>query len=208
MQRVLPGIYHWTTVHPQIHMPVSSYWFDHAGVLIDPLVPLDVGLQWFVDRPAKPAAIVLSNRHHYRESSRFVELFAIPVLCNSAGLHEFTEREWVVGFGSGDVLPGGLVSFEIGGLCPDETALHYPAGRTLALADGVVRPPGDHGPLGFVPDSLMDDPPETKRQLLDAYTRALGELEFEHLLLAHGGPVVGDGREQLQAFVDSGYGSL
>jgi hypothetical protein len=167
-------------------------------------VPPDVGLQWFVDRPVKPAAIVLSNRHHYRDSSRFVELFAIPVLCNRAGLHEFTGREWVAGFGSGDQLPGGLVGFEIGGLCPDETAIHYPAGRALALADGVVRGPDDQGPLGFVPDWLMDDPPETKRKLLDGYSRALAELEFQHLLLAHGGPVLGDGRERLQALVDSG----
>ena len=40
------------------------------------------------------------------------------------------------------------------------------------LADGVVRA-GTEGQLGFVPDALMDDPPETKRGLLEAYGRAL-----------------------------------
>jgi hypothetical protein len=59
-------------------------------------------------------------------------------------------------------------------------------------------------PLGFVPDSLLDDPEDTKRALLDAYLRVLDELQFEHVLLAHGGPLVGDGRARLREFVDSG----
>ena len=56
----------------------------------------------------------------------------------------------------------------------------------LLIADGVVRgaPHGQPGRLGFVPDTLMDDPPVTKRHLLDAFARLLGELDFEHLLLA------------------------
>jgi hypothetical protein len=50
----------------------------------------------------------------------------------------------------------------------------------------------------------MDDPPETKRHLLDALARVLRDLDFEHVLLAHGGPLVGDGRAQLQEFVSRG----
>ena len=50
----------------------------------------------------------------------------------------------------------------------------------------------------------MDDPPATKRGLLAACERLLEELDFEHLLLAHGGPVIGDGRELLQDLVDCG----
>lgn len=33
------------------------------------------------------------------------------------------------------------------------------------------------------------------------YRRLLDELEFEHLLLAHGDPVIGTGREELEALV-------
>jgi hypothetical protein len=74
------------------------------------------------------------------------------------------------------------------------------------IADGVVKG-GDYGgdgPLGFVPDSLMDDPPATKRALLAACASLLEEIDFIHLLLAHGGPLVGDGRERLQELVDAG----
>jgi len=146
--------------------------------------------------------VLLSNRHHYRDSSRWRELFGCQILCNRAGLHEFTGGEQVSGFDPGDELPGGIVAERVGVLCPDETALSIPAHGALLIADAVVRAGG--GLLGFVPDSLMDDPAETKRGMLAALARLLDELEFEHLLLAHGGPLIGDGREQLEELIASG----
>lgn len=59
------------------------------------------------------------------------------------------------------------------------------------------------GPLCFVPDALIAETPEqieaVKRGLREAYLR-LCELEWDTLLLAHGLPLVGDGREKLRAF--------
>jgi hypothetical protein len=201
VHEVLPGVYHWTTVHPRIRIEVASYWLDESGVLIDPLIPPDAGIEWFAGRPTSPSAIVLSNRHHYRHSGEFAERYECPVLCVSAGLHEFSPDEPVTAFEPGDSLPGALLACEIGGICPDEMALYHAPSRAIWCADGVVRS-GD-GPLGFVPDRLMDDPPETKRRLLSAYDRLLGELDFDHVLLAHGGPVIGDGRTQLQDLIDA-----
>jgi hypothetical protein len=45
----------------------------------------------------------------------------------------------------------------------------------------------------------MGEPERTKRGLREAYRR-LAELDFDHLLLAHGEPFVGNGREVLRAF--------
>ena len=206
MQEVLPGVFHWSAPHPRIRVEVSSYWLDPAGVLFDPLVPPAEGLDWFAAREVAPSAILLSNRHHYREAALFIERFGCPVLCNRAGLHEFADGRAVEGFEIGEVLPGGVIACELGAICPDDTALHLPAQRALVIADGIVRggPYGQPGPLGFVPDSLMDDPQGTKRGLLDACARLLAERDFEHLLLAHGGPVIGDGRERLQELLDCG----
>jgi hypothetical protein len=206
MEEVLPGVFHWTAVHPRIGVLVSSYWIDGAGVAIDPLVPPDLGIEWFERRPAAPSAVLLSNRHHYREAGRLAERFGCEVMCNSAGLHEFGEDRPVRGFELGDELPGGVIARELGAICPDDTALHVPAANAIVFADGVVRggPAGGDGPLGFVPDSLMDDPPTTKRGLLAACERLLGEASFESLLLAHGGPVIGDGRELLEDLVRAG----
>lgn len=206
MRELLPGLFHWTAIHPKIGIEVSSYWIEERGVLIDPLVPVDVGLDWFADRRVRPSAIVLSNRHHYRESGRFAERFACSVHGPSSGLHEFTHGEVVVGYDPDEELPGGLRAFEIDAICSDDMALHAPALRAIAFADGVVRggPHGARDGLGFVPDSLMDDPETTKLGLLAACSRALAELEFDHVLLAHGDPIIDAGREALEDLVRCG----
>ncbi len=206
MREVLPGVYHWSAIHPRMQFEVSSYWLDDGGVAIDPLIPPDVGLDWFAQRPTPPAAIVLSNRHHYRQSGDFAAQFGTPVHCARSGLHEFDEGEPVSGFDPGDTLPGGIEVHAVGGICPDDMALYLPAHRAITFADGVVRggTHGQSGPLGFVPDSLMDDPPQTKRALLASFARLLDELAFDHVLLAHGGPLIGDGRAQLEDLVACG----
>lgn len=194
---ILPGIWHWTTIHPVHGIEISSYLLAEERVLIDPRVP-DEGLDWF-EGHGPPVAALLTNRHHYRDSGLFAERFGTRVLCNRAGAHEFTHGEVVELYDPGDELPGNVLALEVGGICPDETALLARDHRAIAVADGLVRMPSDAS-LGFVPDELMDDPARTKARLLDAY-RAMLELDFDHLLLAHGHPVVGGAKEALRRFV-------
>jgi hypothetical protein len=199
MEEIAAGIWHWAARHPGIGIRVHSYYLGAERVLIDPIAPVD-GLEWFAEH-GPPTDILLTNRHHYRSSGLFVERFGVTVHCVREGMHEFARGEAVAPFDFGDELAGGVVAHQIGALCPDETALYVPARRALAVADGVVRWQ-EGGPLGFVPDYLMDEPEPTKTGLRDAY-RSLVELDFEHLLLAHGDPLVGNGREQLAAFAGS-----
>jgi len=197
MEEIVPGLWHWSAVHPNIKIPVHSYYLEPERILIDPIAPED-GLDWFAEH-GPPTDVLLSNRHHIRSSADFSERFGAAVHCSRKGLHEFSREDEVTPFDPGDRLPGGVVVHEVGAICPDESALYIPARRALALADGAVRwEPG--GPLTFVPDHLMDDPEATKEGLRASYRR-LGELDFEHLLLAHGEPFVGNGREALAAFV-------
>jgi len=203
MQEVLDGVVHWTARHPNIGILVSSYWLAAPRVLLDPLLPAE-GIEWFDERP--PQAILLTNRHHLRDSERLQARFGCSIHCNEAGLHEFAGGDATVeGFAIGEELPGGVVAKEMDAICPDDTALYLREHSALALADGVVRAPGqDDGPLGFVPDSLMDDPPGTRQGLLASCRRLLEEVEFDNLLLAHGGPVVGTGRQAMQELIDAG----
>jgi hypothetical protein len=53
-----------------------------------------------------------------------------------------------------------------------------------------------------VPDRLLGDDPEGVRAGLLAAFRRLVPLSPEHLLLAHGLPVVGDGRRALEEFAN------
>jgi len=122
----------------------------------------------------------------------------VTVHCVRAGLDEFTDGAKVEPFDFGDELPGGAVAYEVGAICPDETALHLPALAALAIADGAVRFEAG-APLAFVPDAYMDEPERTKEGLRESYRR-LATLDFRHLLLAHGEPFVGTGRDALAVF--------
>jgi hypothetical protein len=197
MREILPGLHHWTAIHPRIRQPVSSYFFEPAQVLIDPLIPRE-GIEWFNRHP--PRQIVLSNRHHYRESGRFVEEFACGVRCSKPGLHEFEDGPTVDGFEFGEELAPGVIAVEVGAICPDDTALHFTGGNgALLFADALVRP---GGALSFVPDFLMgDDPKAVKEELVTSLGRLL-ELPFDSLLFAHGDPLVGGGKAALREFVD------
>jgi glyoxylase-like metal-dependent hydrolase (beta-lactamase superfamily II) len=195
MEELAPSLWHWTAPQDHIGMEVSSYYLADAHVLLDPMLPPD-GLEWFA-AVGEPEHILLTNRHHDRHSWRLREAFGCEIHCISNGVYEIADRGPVTPFEFGETLPGGVVAHEIGAICPDETALHIPGHRALACADGVVTWPGVDG-LSFVPDSLMDDPADTKHDLLAAY-RALLELDFDLLLLAHGGPV-SDGKRALRAF--------
>jgi glyoxylase-like metal-dependent hydrolase (beta-lactamase superfamily II) len=195
MREIAPGIVHWTARHPGIGEEVSSYLLPAAGVALNPMVPAE-GLEELRSY-GEPSDVVLTNRHHYRDSDRFVEAFGATVHCHQAGMHEFGLGQRVVPFSFGDELPGGLRALEVGAISPEETAIHAPAQRALAVADGVIN----ESTLTFVPDGLMGDDPEgVKRGLLAAFARLLEE-DWAHLLCAHGDPVADTGHEALAAFV-------
>lgn len=196
MNEIVPGVVHWKREHPNIGIEVSSYYLVEERVLIDPMEPPD-GIDWFREH-GEPRHVLLSNRHHYRHSGRFVDEFGCSVHASRPGMHEFTAGEPVEPFDYGDALPGGVTAYEVGAICPDETALHAPAHAALCGADGVVN----YGGLGFVPDQYIgDDPDAIKRGLRESYARLL-ELDFDNLLLAHGDPVVGGAKEALRRFAE------
>jgi len=210
---IRPGLHHWTAAHPKIRIEVSSYWIADAKALLDPLLPSG-GIEALREL-GPPEHVILTNRHHWRHTSELVDAFGCAVWCNALGLHEVEgERgaDRVRGFRTGDVLPGGIATHEVGVLCPDETALRFDlaaGGGCLAVADGVVRmgegARGD-GPLCFVPDVLIADDPEQVRAVkagLRAAYRRLCELDWDTLLLAHGLPLVEGGRAALRAFAEA-----
>lgn len=199
MQEILPGVHHWITFHEGIGQPVHSYYLSAAepAVVIDPRVPAE-GLGAFAARP--PAHALLTNRHHYRHSARFKEAFGLTVWCHRDGLHEFKQGEEVRPFLHGDTLPGGIHALPVGELCPEETALYFPPRGTISLGDALIRVDGE---LRFVPDDYMGEDPEAVRRGLKRSLAALLQRDFDHLLLAHGEPWIGGGKEGLRRFLES-----
>ena len=199
MEEIASGLWHWTARHERTGGRVSSYYLEPERVVIDGVIPRE-GLEWFEEH-GEPRDVLLTNRHHDRHAWRLRDAFGCAVHCIRNGVHELEGRGPVQSFDFGDELPGGIVVYEVDAICPDETALHIPHYSALACADGVIRGP-DGGELTFVPDWLMDEPEQTKQGLRDAYGRLL-TLDFDTLLLAHGSPVVSDGKTALRAFVSN-----
>jgi hypothetical protein len=202
IREVLPGVHHWSAIHPRIRLPVDSYYIESARVVLDPMVPRE-GLEWFEQRQP-PSQIVLTNRHHLRHSERYADAFGCPIRCSNAGLHEFEGGPKVEGFAFGEKLAPGITAHELGVICPDDTALHIRTrdGGALAFADGLTRPRG--GRLTFVPGFLMGDDPSAVRAGLRASLRRLLDLDLDHLLFAHGEPMVREGRLALREFLADG----
>jgi hypothetical protein len=198
IHEILPGLFHWSALHPKIRSTVHSYYFAAADppVLIDPMLPKE-GLEALSDRP--PKHIVLTNRHHYRDSDEFLARFGPEIWCHEAGLHEFTESQPVKGFAHGDTLPGGIEALEIGVICPEETALWLDVDAgVLAIADAIIRIDGE---LGFVPDWLLGDDAEGIKRGIKRVFREQLDQRFDHLLFAHGEPLIGGAKQALKEFV-------
>jgi hypothetical protein len=195
VQEIAAGIWHWTARHPRIGADVSSYYLPDRGVLFDPLTPPEA-----IDRLEEmgpPREALLTNRHHYRSCGELAERFGLTVRAPRVGMHEFDDDDPVEPYDFGEELVGGaVIAHEVGGICPDESALYVPSVKALAVADGVVN----YGGLRFVSDDLFDDPEGDQKALKEAYSRLADELDFDTLLTAHGEPIPTGARDQLREF--------
>jgi glyoxylase-like metal-dependent hydrolase (beta-lactamase superfamily II) len=193
MDEIAPGIRHWKAVHPNIGIEVSSYWVPELRLLLDPLaVPEEV---------EEVEHILLSCRHHTRDSLEAAERFGATIRAPRTGMHDYPDDTPIQSYDFGESLLGGAVTtHEVGGLSPDETALHIPSVNALSIADGAIRYGDD---LDFVPDQYMDDPDKDKADLKRGFGQLADTLEFDVLLLAHGKPYPSGGREALRRFVVS-----
>lgn len=195
MQEVLPGVFQWAAVHPNIGVEVSCHFVAGSGTAIDPLLP-DQGIDWFVGRD--PQRIVLSNRHHLRHAEQIAERFGCPILGHEAGLHEFEGGPEVEGFAFGDQLADDVTALPMDAICPDDTTLRIDAAEgALLFADSLIH----YGEIGFVPDRLIGEDPAGVKRIATERAEALLDQPFDHLLFAHGTPLIGGGRAALRAFV-------
>ena len=193
IHEILPGVLHWSAPHPSAGLESASHYLVDEGILIDPIAPPE-GLERFDGREI--AEILLTNRHHTRSAFELKDRLGVPIRAPRTGMHELPSDR-VEPYDFGEELRGGIRPHAISETWPDETALEIPAHRAVAIADGVHNYDG----LGFFPDYLLGDDPEAEKQRLrDGFARLAAEVDFDHLLLAHGTPILGDGRERLRRF--------
>jgi hypothetical protein len=204
MEEIVPGIYHWTAIHPDIGIRVSSYYVEPAGIVVDPLEPED-GMGFFDGLDLAPQQVVLTSGLHWRQSDRFADRYDATVRVVAEGIERWGEDSdrQAEPFNFNDEVAPGVIAHEVARIAPDDTALIIEHGKgAIAFADAVIAP---GGVLSFVPDSLMDDPRDTKLALHDRL-RGLLTKEFDTLLFAHGEPVLHGGRDRLKDFVNAPVG--
>ncbi|HEV7399186.1 MAG TPA: hypothetical protein VGN84_02845 [Solirubrobacterales bacterium] len=192
MEEIVDGVFHWKALHPRIDTEVDCHFIAGSGTAIDPLLP-DEGIEWFDQRGVE--RVVLSTRHHLRHAPLLAKRFGCPILCHESGLYEFEDGPAVAGFAFGDRLAADIVALKMNSISPDDTVLQVESGGgALLFADSLIH----HGAVGFVPDGLIGDEPEAVKHRIRRRCDALLTEKFEHLLFAHGDPLLGDGREALR----------
>jgi hypothetical protein len=200
MREVIPGIFHWTTRHEPMGARVSSYYVEPAGIVIDPKVP-DKGLEAL---PGSPQQVVLTTGLHDRDAQRFADAFDIPIRASFEAAERLGDALAIEPFNDGDEVAPGVTAIVIDVLCPDECALHIAVDKgAIAFADGLIRY-GDA--LAFVPDDLLGAHPDRVKDGLKQAFLGLLTRDFDHLLFAHGEPLIGGGKAALRDFATSPVG--
>jgi hypothetical protein len=200
LSEVIPGILEWSGRHPNHGSVVHSHYLTEQRIAIDPIA-ID-RIVAALERAGGVEQVVLTNRHHVRGSEQIIAASGAVLRCPRAGLHAFEGpgTPIAVGYGWEEEIAENVTAHEVGSLAPDEGALHIAVGPgALAFGDTIVA---DERGLGFVPDSLMDDPEETKRGIVAAIGPLL-DLDFDVLLMAHGAPIPVGGKQVLAAFADA-----
>ncbi len=196
MRELLPGLFHWTAEHPNIGQEVSSHYLRDGAAVIDPLTPSE-GTAAVRDLGAV-RHVVLSCRHHDRDHAAFVQEFGAAFHVSEAGVNEYP-GEQIEAYSIGDEIVPGITAVANGPIAPDDTVLRLDVeAGALLFADSLLRTDGE---LSFMPDSLLGDDPDQVRADITAALGELLDLEFDHLLFAHGDPLVGGGHEALADFV-------
>ena len=184
---VVPGLWIWRLEHPEwaphVGWPptVTSTCVESGGevAVLDPLAPPDDAEEVWARLDARPPTLaVVLKPDHVRDVDLFVRRYGArafgPALFWPGNIPE-TELEPIE---PGRELPGGLVTL-YDGRGRNETPLWLPEQRALVFADALTAPEGEL--------RVWSTPWHEERAL--PALRALLDLPFEHVIVAHGEPV-------------------
>jgi glyoxylase-like metal-dependent hydrolase (beta-lactamase superfamily II) len=195
LDELRPGLWHWTTHHPEWKQDVGSV--AYAGpddlVLIDPLLPADDSLDSLVARVGKPVSVLVTIFWHTRSADVVAARHSARVLAPSGGKAAVTRRAPTTeAFRPGDPLPGGVEA--IATARSSEVVYWIPAHRAVVPGD-VLLGAEDGGvrlcPRGWLPES-------TTVERLRTSLLPLLELPVTRVLVSHGEPVLRNGRAALE----------
>jgi hypothetical protein len=188
LRDVVQGLWLWRTPHPDWSPDadweplVTSTCVESGGeiALLDPLAPPeDANDVWTRLDARPPTFIVILKPDHVRDVDRLTERYGARAFGPSLFWPDDVPATELEAIEPGSELPGGLVAL-YDGRGRNETPLWLPEQRALVFADALTAP-GD-GEL------RVWATPWHEERVLPAL-RALLDLPFEHVIVAHGEPV-------------------
>jgi hypothetical protein len=199
LREVAPGLWYWTARHPDWggatdwpeEVGCVGYRTDERAVLIDPLLPRDdESAFWdFVDGFALPVEVLLTAAWHRRDAQTVAERYGTTVWAHERARHrlDFPTRS--------GALPAGVEGFTPDGDLEGQVAFYVPKHEALVVAEFFV---GTGGGLELCPSPTLRN--------LEAFTRSMRtllDLPIERVLVAHGEPVLSDGRRRMAEALDA-----
>jgi glyoxylase-like metal-dependent hydrolase (beta-lactamase superfamily II) len=222
-ERLTPDIHRWTARHPEWHpryewaQEVACFAVESGDtlVLVDPLAPADEEPFWAaLDRlveasGASRIAVLITIHYHARSTTdvyrRYRDRLDVSVHAHPSVRERLGADVPMNAIEPGEPLPAGARAFAIGSPRRSETPILLPSAGALAFGDAVV---GVEGELRVWQLSGMSPRREWYEERFLPTLRPLLELDFEHVLVTHGPPVIGAGRERLRRGLDAPPWSL
>jgi hypothetical protein len=204
VDEIAPGIWRWTAPHPEWQpdiewgREVASFALavDETLVLVDPLVPDDVWprLDELAAQRATVAALI-TIPFHVRSSEDVLARYGAKasVWGHPAAAKKMRDGSSLRPIEPGAPLPGSTKAYTIGRR--QEMPLWFPSHRALAFGDAVV---GVDGALRVWEAADSAKRMAWYRTRLVPKLEPLLALDTESVLVTHGPPVVGGGREALR----------
>ena len=184
---VAPGLWLWRQPHPawrdgyDWEPEVSSVSVESRGVklVLDPLAPPPGAREaWERLGASRPEVVVILKPDHVRDVDLFVRWYGARAYGPFLFWPDDVPRTELEPVHPGDELPGGLQALD-DGRGRMETPLYLPEQRTLVFADAMTAPGG----------TLCVWASQWHEQRTLPTLRAMLELPFERVLVAHGEPV-------------------
>ncbi len=202
LREITPGVRRWTAPHPEWRPrhPWAAEVASFAVVagedllLVDPLVEGWAALDELVEGcGARRLAVLITIHYHERSAAEVRERYRdrLPVTVHGRPFEAI---------GPDDRLPGGARAFRIGSPRRSETPILLPSVRALAFGDTVV---GVDGELRVWESMEGGKSREWYERRFLPTLRPLLELDFDNVLVTHGPPVLGNGRELLARALDA-----
>jgi hypothetical protein len=214
MEQLTDGLWRWTARHPEWHpgefgAEVACF-AAQAGdttLLIDPLLPTDPSsvLAVIDDAVADRVAILITIPYHVRSAEelwrRYRKKAETTIHGHPAAAKRLEDRSAFRAIEPGTPLPGGATAHTIGKPRRYETPLHLPSHEALVFGDAVAE---SGGRLVVWSSERIDA--KVERFYCERFNPTLEpllELDFDNVLVTHGQPILGGGKDALRGALDA-----